>query len=382
MYISKVKIQNWKNFSFAETDLSSIVYILGSNASGKSNFLDIFRFLRDIAKEEGGGLQHAVQSRGGMKKIRCLAARRNPVLSIELEFSEKNAETPTPLWKYKLALENEQTGRHRVLVKEESAWHKGKLLFQRPQKEDKTDGERLTQTYLEQINQNKEFRDVVNYFKDVLYLHLIPQLLKFDQYVLPLDSSSDPFGQGLLEEIASTPLKTRESRLRKVEKTLQGVIPNFEKLRQIQDSITGRPHLEMRYKHWRKDAGWQREDQFSDGTLRLIGLMWTLLSTNCLVLLEEPELSLNEEIVAQIPGMIYNIQKFRKTEGQIFISTHSRAMLSGNDIQGNFLILSPTENGEGTTIYAPSADDCHSMQSGAAPSDVLLPQVGPQGSRG
>ena len=33
------------------------VFLVEPNASGKSNFLDALRFLRDIAKSECGGLQ-------------------------------------------------------------------------------------------------------------------------------------------------------------------------------------------------------------------------------------------------------------------------------------------------------------------------------------
>ena len=43
-----------------DTPLSRRVFIIGPNASGKSNFLDAFRFLRDVAKSEGGGLQKGV----------------------------------------------------------------------------------------------------------------------------------------------------------------------------------------------------------------------------------------------------------------------------------------------------------------------------------
>jgi predicted ATPase len=51
------KIQNWKNFKKASASLSRRVFISGPNASGRSNFLDAFRFLRDVA---GDGLHHAV----------------------------------------------------------------------------------------------------------------------------------------------------------------------------------------------------------------------------------------------------------------------------------------------------------------------------------
>ena len=39
--------------------------------------------------------------------------------------------------------------------------------------------------------------------------------------------------------------------------------------------------------HWRPDAGWQTETQFSDGTLRLLGLLWSVLDGTGPLLLEE-----------------------------------------------------------------------------------------------
>jgi len=73
-----------------------------------------------------------------------------------------------------------------------------------------------------------------------------------------------------LKEISSTQEKTRRSRLKRTEEILKKVIPHFEELRFRKDDVTGLPHLEMRYVHWRPNAGCQREDQFSDGTLRLM----------------------------------------------------------------------------------------------------------------
>ena len=76
MLISRLQLQNWRNFKKIEVDLRDRVFVIGPNASGKSNLLDVFRFLRDVAKPKGGGLQRAVEMRGGMTKVRCLLARR------------------------------------------------------------------------------------------------------------------------------------------------------------------------------------------------------------------------------------------------------------------------------------------------------------------
>ena len=68
MIINRLIVKNWRNFQQIDVGLSPRQFIVGANASGKSNLLDIFRFLRDIVKAEGGGFQKAVKDRGGVSK--------------------------------------------------------------------------------------------------------------------------------------------------------------------------------------------------------------------------------------------------------------------------------------------------------------------------
>jgi len=82
MIISRLKLKNWRNFKRVDVHLRERVYVIGPNASGKSNLLDVLRFLRDVAKPEGGGLQRAVKDRGGLTKLRCLLARKDPEVKI------------------------------------------------------------------------------------------------------------------------------------------------------------------------------------------------------------------------------------------------------------------------------------------------------------
>ena len=117
----------------------------------------------------------------------------------------------------------------------------------------------------------------------------------------------------------------------------------FKELESLQDQVTGLAHLEALYAHHRPHAGWQREEQFSDGTLRLLGLLWALLEGDSLLLLEEPELSLNNAIVEQIPLMLQKIQRDNKRRRQVIISTHSEALLSNKGIDGRgVLLLTPS----------------------------------------
>ena len=132
----------------------------------------------------------------------------------------------------------------------------------------------------------------------------------------------------------------------------------------------------MRYVHWRPNAGWQQEDQFSDGTLRLIALVWTLMASDNLILLEEPELWLHRKIVEQIPRMIADARRSRKKAGgQIIISTHSSDLLSDKSMEGQFLVLNPGKHGESTSIEMPTNDDLTALKAGMSAADILLPRT-------
>ena len=167
MIISKIEIQNWRNFRHLELVLKERQFVVGANASGKSNLLDVFRFLRDIAKSEGGGLQKAVHNRGGISKIRCLAARKEPDIGIDITLSDSENEPAN--WRYSLGIKQEQRGFRQPFVSYERVWRDGVMISERPDEEDTKDTERLKQTHLEQVNTNKEFREVA----EILGIHNI-----------------------------------------------------------------------------------------------------------------------------------------------------------------------------------------------------------------
>ena len=124
-------------------------------------------------------------------------------------------------------------------------------------------------------------------------------------------------------------------------------------------------------------AGWQSESQFSDGTLRLLGLIWSLLDGDSLLLLEEPELSLNDAIVEQIPELIRKTQKSAKIKRQVILTTHSEAMLRQDGIDGRDVVrLVPSS--EGTTIAELTADEKKALKAGLTPAEVILSKARPE----
>lgn len=373
MRLTRLGLSNWRNFTKVDVELSLRVFVVGPNASGKSNLLDALRFLHDVVAV-GGGFRSAVRARNGVPRIRCLSARREPNVAIDVTLG--NPDEPSgDVWRYKLVFG--QDSKKQPVVKEEAVWKRGDQVLKRPNDDDRSDPERLQQTHLEQLTANRSFRDIAEFFASVRYLHLVPQLLRDpDRAVL---RKRDPFGSDLLDQVAGTPKKTRGARLNQIRKALRVAVPQLQKLELWKDE-KGVPHLRGLYEHWRPKAGWQTEEQFSDGTLRLFGLLWSVLDGEGPLLLEEPELSLHAEVVRYLPQVFARIQQ-RKLR-QIIISTHSREILENEEIGGEeVLLLSPSA--EGTTVTIASSIDQvrRLLEGGVTVADAVIPRTRPSDAR-
>jgi predicted ATPase len=364
---TKIHLENWRNFGVADADLAQRVFIVGPNASGKSNFLDAFRFLHDIVSV-GGGLEEAVRKRQGISKLRSLSARRYPDVVIEVELGNGGDER----WSYKLALGHDST--QRPLIKRESVALDGKELFRRPDEDDKEDRERLTQTYLQQVNVNKAFRPVVDAFAAIRYLHVVPQLVREPDR--SVGRTNDPYGGDFLEQLAGTREQTLKARLKAISAALKVAVPQLSELELTRDN-RGAPHLRGRYEHWRPQGAWQTEDQFSDGTLRLLGLLWAIVEDGGPLLLEEPELSLHPEVVRFLPQVFARMQ--RRSGRQVLTSTHSSDLLLDEGIGlDEVLLLIPTP--EGTQVRAANTfrEVGHLLTGGSTLAEAIMPLTRPK----
>lgn len=370
MKVTRLKLTNWRNFLTVDVPLGDRMFIIGPNAAGKSNLLDVFRFLRDVAKT-GGGLQQAINDRGGMSKIRCLAGRREGGVGIEVTLVDRTKSAEP--WTYSLAFKVKERGDRSPRITHERVTHGDEVLLNRPEVVDEQDDLRLTQTHLEQISANSKFRELARAFSNTQYLHLVPQLVKHPREFSGPGIAGDPFGRAFLENIAKTPEKTRSSRLAKIESALQCAVPQLKQLQHVVDIEEGGvPHLEALYEHWRPNPARQREREFSDGTLRLIGLFWSLLDGKSLLLLEEPELSLHAAIVKRLPELIAKLTKRRGR--QVIISTHSSELLSSPGIGGEeILLLRPQPQGTYVSVAADDGDIRQLLEAGLSVAEAALP---------
>ena len=378
MIISKIELFNWKNFHRCEVGVQERCFVVGANAAGKSNFIDALRFLRDVAKQ-GGGLQTAVRVRGGITKIRCMAAREQSNVKLAIELSESDSRELC--WHYELNFKHTGGGirENQVKIVSEKVFsgREQRYVLDRSAETLGEDEETLKYTYLEQPNANKDFRVIQQFLQNVEYLNVVPQMVRESASSSYSGDKEDYYGRNFLKRLALLNDNTRRSYFRKINEFLKLAVPQLEELSFVKDEI-GVPHLEARYVHWRTRGSKQQEMQFSDGTLRLIGFLFALIDSNGVLLLEEPEINLHPGIVAQFPEFIAKIQRVKKGGRQVFITTHSYDILSNEGIAPEEVLLL-TNSPEGTEVEVLSNVEKakNILAAGFSMADVVMPLTKP-----
>jgi predicted ATPase len=83
MPIKRISVSNFKSFATLDIELSRFSVVIGSNAAGKSNFISIFRFLRDISRH---GLANAIAMQGGVEYLRNAKIGASQELSLQVVY--------------------------------------------------------------------------------------------------------------------------------------------------------------------------------------------------------------------------------------------------------------------------------------------------------
>lgn len=380
MRISRVKLTNWRNFKEADIELNYRVFIVGANASGKSNFLDAIRFLRDLVRQ-GGSLQEAVESRGGVSRIRCLAARGvKSDVSVGVEIAnDKNI----PTWSYQLTFSQIGGGISDLKAIIKSEYLKdlvsGSVHINRSANKQNKDDYLDQYTELEQATKNQNFKEFVEFLNDISYLHLIPQLIRDPKSFSKTTKGEDYFGRDFLEKIQKTNKNTQRAYLNRIEIALRSVLPNLEKLDFVPDDM-GAPHFVATFKQWRGKGSRQQERQFSDGTLRFIGIFWALQDGTKPILLEEPELSLHSAVIIRLADVIYHLQKKKSGRRQVIITTHSYELLTNKGISAEEVLMITSEGEEGSKIISSASlpEVKAYLMSGEPISDIVIRRTAPR----
>ena len=85
MKITKIDIRNFKSFEDISIDLNDFNVIVGASASGKSNFIEAFQFLKDVCDD----FEKGINNHGG-HFFKNINLDSNNSSCIKVRFSDAN----------------------------------------------------------------------------------------------------------------------------------------------------------------------------------------------------------------------------------------------------------------------------------------------------
>lgn len=385
--IRRLQVNNFKSFKELRVDdMPRFGVLIGANASGKSNFVQIFEFLRDLAQQ---GLENAISLQGGIEYLRNIhlgareplriqvvlgtnlvpiivrAAReyiRIPVMSYEfrLEFARRGMRYKTVHeaieYSYQIlratsdepnpeADEHVQSGS--VLIRQTNGrveynigslpeeFH-GLFWFRRGLKPRMPRGELLIQI---------PFLPVLRWFYgDVGIYDFDPKLPK---RAMPITGKSELERDGSNLAIVLNRIAENPAHKERLLKFVRSVLPFVEDIRaeRFADKSVIFSLREMYHKKRFLPAS-----MISDGTVGVLAMIIALyLESNSLVIFEEPERNIHPSLLAHVVAMMKDASEHK----QVLVTTHNpefvkhagveHLLLISRDPEGFSVITRPAE---------------------------------------
>jgi predicted ATPase len=386
MPIQRVHVENFKSFSELDVDLSQFNIVIGSNAAGKSNFIAVFRFLRDIATV---GIVNAISLQGGEDYIRNakIGPARDLVVRVEylpdpaMEFVGAGREDPRRIGmnpcesSYEFALRFTGEGDGFVIVKDQLVigcevttceWAEGnvagKTLIGRGEITiSNVDGEIGYEVRVPEGCPLRPEEIVPVFFRnkrlaektlllETVYGYPLPHLEKFFDRIAVYDL--DPklpkkgtviTGKRELDEnggnLALVVKKIIEDpeKKRKFSNLLRDILPfvedfSVQKFMDVSLTLT----LRERYAKNRDLPAFS----LSDGTIVLFGLIIALyFEEKPFIIIEEPVSHIHPFLVARLMGMMKEASRNK----QIMVTTHSTEVVKHASLDDILLISRDSE---------------------------------------
>jgi len=386
MSIKRIEVRNFKSFKELKIDPGKFNVIIGANASGKSNFVHIFEFLRDITSS---GLDNAVSMQGGVEYLRNMNIGASEPLSIKVVSDQEfrwGLETKVGLIgvktyeaTYEFALRFNKRGSGFRIVKDELS-QKCKFNLERKEKEIKEkeilgDGEILIS------RSNGRVKIVLNIppnvplkkediFPPFLREEKLPEhklLLETPYFLIPplkgifseisiydfdpkLPKKATPItGKAELEEdgnnlsiILKNITENRERR-RKLFNLVKDLLPFVENL-DVEKFADKSLLFKLKESYFKTQ--YLPASLISDGTINMTALIVALyFEKKPFVIIEEPERNIHPSLISKVVEMMKDVSQTQ--EKQIVVTTHNPEFVKYAGLE-NILLVSRNEDGFST----------------------------------
>ncbi len=346
MRLTSVQISHYKSLSEVHLDnLQPLTLLVGANGTGKSNLVDVLRFLRDMAKE---GLEHAMNKRGGILMVRQYSPKKPYDVTIRVEFDGEIFEE----WRgfYEITIASLKGGNYQV-KQEIAEWCEDDFEFDENDEVSRArlikrklyrtadgiaildtgsdDPEEETLTAKLAKDQSAFFDSFFQGYAENPIDFLLYQLRFSSIFPNTLRAPSRPDTDNILKESGANwasvikALKKDEYSKRAMARILemmQVVMPNLQDI--TVRTVGAYLVPEFRVKDSDKAAVHAFDPvQLSDGTLRIFGILLALYQTPPppFIALEEPEQTIHPAVLAMLAEAFREVSE----RTQLLITSHS-----------------------------------------------------------
>ena len=349
IFLKRVVLNNYKSIKECSVKLGSLIFLVGQNGAGKSNFLDALRLVSDSLSTS---LEHALRDRGGIHEVRRRSSGHPTHFGIRLEWKLPDGSEGV----YAFRINGQKKGWFEVQQEECRVFGKGELQESCYRAENGSlvksslevappvSSDRL---YLVAAAGLPPFRPIYDALSHMGFYNLNPDEIRDPQppdpgEILKRDGSNLASVLSVLEREAKELHERVVSLLSKVVPGIEGVdVKHVGK----KETIEFRQLIGTNKDPWRFMA-----DNMSDGTLRALGVLTALFQSPAsdsskkvpFVGVEEPEAAVHPGAA----GVLRDALRAASKTTQVAVTSHSPDLLDDKEIADENILAVVNQNGE------------------------------------
>ena len=384
--LKHIKVQNFKSFKNLDIPLDKFNVIIGANASGKSNFAQVFKFLNDVAID---GLDSAISQQGGMEYLLNFTSPRSS-LSYEITFNVQTTNRIFFIWRiigreaaitkavYRFEIQLESNSKIKIIddewrvsvdvsdggkelptleiaIKNEDG--ELKIRMDDPQddqlRNEITQIKKYTEEFFSGIPQKPQLltlehpviasyilSGIGDFCSEIEVYDFDPKLAKL---AVPMRGANELEPDGANLAIAMKNVMEDADNRKMFSNIIADVLPFVHSV--DTEKLLDRSVILMQIENYFKDRSIPAT-LISDGTINVTALICALyFQDNPLAIIEEPERNIHPSLIDRIANMM----KDASSKKQIIVTTHSTEMVRYVDIE-NILLIRRDEVGNSEII--------------------------------
>jgi predicted ATPase len=311
--LRRLKITNFKSIREQELRLGMLNVFIGGNGSGKSNLINVFRFLKEIV---GQNLAGYTQLKGGADSLLYYGRKRSPEMKLEVEFGQGDTTNG-----YSVCLAG--TDSDTLFISKEIAFYHEEKMHKFPY--DLPVSSSAPESRLRQASHicaQQILADLESY--RVYHFHDTSDTASLKAHS---DVEDNRFFRPQAENLAAFLYFLQEQKPQHfslIQDTIRQIAPFFDKF-QLAPSRLNPSKIRLEWLERGSDA-YFNASSLSDGTLRFICLSVLLLQPDLprLILLDEPELGLHPAAITLLASMLSSASE----RTQVIVATQSVTLVN------------------------------------------------------